>query len=79
MIGAVLTARQSVLLTAGDTPTDAFLGGYQAGLLLAAGLVALGGVAAFIGLRHTGTADSPADLAASDAVDQPRKAALAGS
>ena len=54
VIGAVLTARQSVLLTAGDTPTDAFLGGYQAGLLLAAGLVALGGVAAFVGLRHAG-------------------------
>ena len=51
VIGAVLTARQSVLLTAGETPTDAFLGGYQAGLLLAAGLVALGGVAAYVGLR----------------------------
>ena len=33
-------------------PTDAFLGGYQAGLLLAAALVALGGVAAFVGLRR---------------------------
>jgi len=42
VIGAVLTARQSVLLTTGDTPTDAFVGGYQAGLLLAAGFVALG-------------------------------------
>ena len=52
VIGAVLTARQSVLLTAGEPPTDAFLGGYQAGLLLAAALVALGGVAAFIGLRQ---------------------------
>ncbi len=51
VIGAVLTARQATLLTAGETPTDAFLGGYQAGLLLAAGLVALGGVAAFVGLR----------------------------
>ena len=48
----MLTARQSVLLTAGESPTDAFLGGYQAGLLLAAALVALGGVAAFIGLRR---------------------------
>ena len=58
VIGAVLTARQSALLAAGDTPADAFLGGYQAGLLLAAGLVALGGVAAFIGLRHTGSPDA---------------------
>ena len=48
----MLTARQSALLTAGQTPTDAFLGGYQAGLLLAAALVALGGVAAFVGLRR---------------------------
>jgi hypothetical protein len=51
VVGAVLTARQATLLTAGETPTEAFLGGYQAGLLLAAGLVAVGGVAAFFGLR----------------------------
>ena len=36
---------------AGDSPLDAFLGGYQAGLLLAAGLVSLGAVAAYVGLR----------------------------
>jgi len=52
VIGAVLTARQSALLAAGDAPLDAFLGGYRAGLLLAAGLVALGGVAAYVGLRR---------------------------
>jgi len=51
VIGAVLTARQSVLLTDGQAPVDAFLGGYRAGLLLAAALVALGGVAAYLGLR----------------------------
>jgi len=51
VVGAVLTARQSSLLTAGDSPLDAFLGGYQAGLLLAAGLVTLGAVAAYVGLR----------------------------
>jgi len=51
VVGAVLTARQSTLLTAGDSPLDAFLGGYQAGLLLAAGLVSLGAVAAYVGLR----------------------------
>ena len=69
VIGAVLTARQSALLTAGDTPTDAFLGGYQAGLLLAAGLVALGGVAAFVGLRRAAVAvsdEAVSDLAVSD-------------
>jgi MFS family permease len=52
VIGAVLTARQSVLLSAGESPVDAFLGGYRAGLLLAAALVALGGVAAYVGLRR---------------------------
>ena len=65
VIGAVLTARQSALLTQGSTPSDAFLGGYQTGLLLAAVLVALGGVAAFVGLRHAGpSADGPADAMA---------------
>src|SRR6478672_5462226 len=59
VIGAVLTARQSSLLSSGETPTDAFLGGYQAGLLLAAGLVALGGVAAFVGLRRAAVAVRP--------------------
>ncbi|MET0864809.1 MAG: MFS transporter, partial [Nakamurella sp.] len=59
VIGAVLTARQAALLTAGDSPTDAFLGGYQTGLLLAAGLVALGGVAAFVGLRGAGRSAKP--------------------
>jgi hypothetical protein len=39
-------------LETGSTPTDAFLGGYQAGLLLAAALVAAGGLAAFVGLRR---------------------------
>jgi Na+-transporting NADH:ubiquinone oxidoreductase subunit NqrD len=52
VIGAVLTARQSVLLATGESPVDAFLGGYRAGLLLAAALVALGGVAAYFGLRR---------------------------
>ena len=51
VIGAILTARQSHQLRAGHTPIDSFLSGYQIGLLIAAGLVALGGVAAFVGLR----------------------------
>ena len=55
VIGAVLTARQSVLLATGESPVDAFLGGYRAGLLLAAALVALGGVAACFGLRRRTT------------------------
>lgn len=55
VIGAVLTARQASLLVGGATPTDAFLGGYRAGLLLAAGLVAAGAVAAFVGLRRVRT------------------------
>src|SRR6478609_4962653 len=72
VVGAVLTARQATLLTAGETPTEAFLGGYQAGLLLAAGLVALGGVAAFVGLRK---ADRDADAGAVQEVTRGRHAA----
>jgi EmrB/QacA subfamily drug resistance transporter len=53
VIGAILTARQGVSLRAGHAPLDAFLSGYRAGLLVAAVLVAAGGVAAFIGLRAT--------------------------
>jgi predicted MFS family arabinose efflux permease len=52
VIGAVLTSRQSAALAAGHTPVDAFLSGYQAGLLLAAVLVVAGGVAAFASLRR---------------------------
>ncbi len=66
VIGAVLTARQSTLLAAGEAATDAFLGGYRTGLLLAAALVAAGGLAAFVGLRRVGRtgrtgADRPDD------------------
>ncbi len=53
VIGAILTARQSSSLRAGHLPVDAFLSGYRAGLVVAAVLVALGGVAAFVALRHT--------------------------
>ncbi|MGN6607534.1 MAG: MFS transporter [Jatrophihabitans sp.] len=53
VIGAVLTARQTSALHAGHTPLDAFLSGYRAGLIVAAVLVAAGGVAAFVGLRST--------------------------
>jgi EmrB/QacA subfamily drug resistance transporter len=51
VIGAILTARQSIAARAGHAPVDAFLSGYRAGLLVAAVLVAAGGVAAFIALR----------------------------
>jgi EmrB/QacA subfamily drug resistance transporter len=51
VIGAILTARQTARLTAGKAPVDAFLSGYRIGLLVAAGLVAFGGLAAYFGLR----------------------------
>jgi EmrB/QacA subfamily drug resistance transporter len=51
VIGALLVARQSAALHAGEPVTAAFLSGYRAGLLLAAALVALGGLAAFLSLR----------------------------
>jgi EmrB/QacA subfamily drug resistance transporter len=55
VIGAILVARQSAALSAGQNPVDAFLTGYQAGILLAAALVAAGGVAAYFSLRRTGS------------------------
>jgi EmrB/QacA subfamily drug resistance transporter len=51
VIGAILTARQSASLRVGHAPVDAFLTGYRTGLLVAAVLVALGGVAAYVSLR----------------------------
>jgi EmrB/QacA subfamily drug resistance transporter len=62
VIGAILTARQSAALTAGHSAVDAFLTGYRAGLIVAAALVALGGVAAFVALRGA-QPDPAADLA----------------
>ncbi len=53
VIGAILTARQGAQLAAGHAPVDAFLSGYRVGLIVAAILVAAGGVAAFVGLRGT--------------------------
>jgi EmrB/QacA subfamily drug resistance transporter len=53
VIGAILTARQGSALHAGHAPVDAFLTGYRSGLLVAAALVAAGGVAAYVGLRGT--------------------------
>jgi pheromone shutdown protein TraB len=52
-----LTARQSALLTRGHTANEAFLGGYRAGLIVAAVLVAAGGFAAYVGLRASRPSD----------------------
>ena len=61
VIGAILTSRQSHLLSVGATPVDAFLGGYRWGLLVAAALVVAGGVAAFVGLRQRAVVTAPAE------------------
>ncbi|MHB1614562.1 MAG: MFS transporter [Actinomycetes bacterium] len=53
VIGAILTARQGLQLRHGHTATGAFLSGYQIGLLVAAVLVAAGGLAAWMALRQT--------------------------
>src|SRR5271169_4141559 len=53
VIGAILTARQSAAIHAGHTPVAAFLTGYRSGLLVAAALVAAGGLAAYVALRGT--------------------------
>ena len=52
VIGAILTARQSAVARAGHAPMDAYLSGYRLGLIVAAVLVAAGGVAAFVALRQ---------------------------
>jgi EmrB/QacA subfamily drug resistance transporter len=51
VIGAILTARQGSLVRAGHDATDAFLSGYRLGLIVAAVLVAVGGVIAYLALR----------------------------
>jgi MFS family permease len=53
VIGAILTSRQGGALRTGSAPVDAFLSGYRSGLLVAAALVAVGGIAAFLALRGT--------------------------
>jgi EmrB/QacA subfamily drug resistance transporter len=57
VIGAILATRQTASLHAGHTPVAAFLSGYRYGLVVAAILVAAGGVAAFAALRQRGEAD----------------------
>lgn len=64
VIGAVLTARQHSAASAGHPPLEAFLSGYRLGLLVAAVLVVLGGVAAWSALRLT--ASTPADTIDAD-------------
>ena len=58
VIGAILTARQGAAVRSGHSPIDAFLSGYQLGLLVAAVLVAAGGVAAYLGLRAARSTDT---------------------
>ena len=64
VIGAILTARQSAGLHAGHAPVDAFLSGYRTGLIVAAVLVAAGGVAAYVGLRGAKQTASEQDATA---------------
>ncbi|HEY2273641.1 MAG TPA: MFS transporter [Jatrophihabitantaceae bacterium] len=63
VIGAILTARQSAEVHAGSAPLDGFLSGYRAGLLVAAALVAAGGIAAFFALRGTTQREDANELA----------------
>jgi EmrB/QacA subfamily drug resistance transporter len=68
VIGAILTARQGAAARSGDSPVDAFLSGYQLGLLVAAVLVVAGGVAAYLGLRGARTVEAaPAEPAVATA------------
>ncbi|HEY7049052.1 MAG TPA: MFS transporter [Jatrophihabitantaceae bacterium] len=62
VIGAILTARQSSALHAGHDATGAFLAGYRSGLLVAALLVAIGGVVAFVALRGAHRPEPAEDL-----------------
>jgi EmrB/QacA subfamily drug resistance transporter len=60
VIGAILTARQGAAVRSGHGAVDAFLSGYQLGLLVAAVLVAAGGVAAYLGLRTAHSTETTA-------------------
>ena len=66
VIGAILTARQGAAVRSGHGAVDAFLSGYQLGLLVAAVLVAAGGVAAYLGLRAARSTETTALEAARD-------------
>jgi len=73
VIGAILSVRQSAAVRRGALPVDAFLSGYRLGLLVAAALVAVGGLAAWLALRATTPAE---ELAATRTADE--QLALAG-
>jgi EmrB/QacA subfamily drug resistance transporter len=66
VIGAILTARQGAAVRSGHGAVDAFLSGYQLGLLVAAVLVAAGGVAAYLGLREASSTETTAVEAVRD-------------
>jgi EmrB/QacA subfamily drug resistance transporter len=62
VIGVILSARQSSRVHHGATATTAFLSGYRLGLVVAAVLVACGGVVAWVALRRL-PAPVPVDAA----------------
>jgi EmrB/QacA subfamily drug resistance transporter len=66
VIGAILSARQSAAVRRGELPLDAFLSGYRLGLLVAAALVAVGGLAAWLALRGTAAAEELPTVEVSD-------------
>jgi EmrB/QacA subfamily drug resistance transporter len=55
VIGVILSSREDSLLAAGHTPTDAYLGGYRLGLVIAGLLVVAGAAAAWAALRNAET------------------------
>jgi EmrB/QacA subfamily drug resistance transporter len=57
VIGVVLSARRSAEIKVGHTPAAAFLSGYRLGLIVAAALVATGGVVAWVALRRVAPLD----------------------
>jgi predicted MFS family arabinose efflux permease len=66
VIGAILINRQTAALHAGHTAAASFLSGYRWGLIVAAILVAAGGIAAFLALRGQ-TPLTEAELIAAEA------------
>ncbi len=76
VIGAILTARQSYQLRHSQNAAAAFLSGYRAGIALAAILVALGGIAAWIALRHMSRPEIEGSDAAQGRRQSLRNAAL---
>ncbi len=68
VIGVVLNARRAAELRHGRAPETALLGGYRLGLVVAAVLVAAGGIVAWVALRRVAPPDTELSTAPAEAL-----------